>query len=91
MKIQEFKAWFEGFTENLEGTPNEMQWKKIQKRVKEIDDAPITERIFIDRYWKQYEKIYPEWPNYYRTVCGGNPKTYSSSTAMYALGKADAA
>jgi len=57
MTLSEFKAWFEGFTDNMDGQPTAKQWKKIQKRVSEIDGDPITERIFIDRYW-------PTWPRY---------------------------
>ncbi len=58
MTPQEFKAWFDGYTENISKTPTQKQWKRIQERVGEIDGVPVTEQIFIDRYWYTY------WPNY---------------------------
>ena len=33
MTLSEFKAWFEGFTEDMEGPPNEKQWKRICERL----------------------------------------------------------
>lgn len=57
MTLSEFKAWFEGFTETLEGPPNAKQWKRIQARVKEISGQPITERVYIDRY-RDYFRSY---------------------------------
>lgn len=50
MTLSEFKAWFEGFTETLEGPPDAKQWKRIQARVKEITGNPITERVYIERW-----------------------------------------
>lgn len=52
MTLSEFKAWFEGFTENMDGPPSADQWKRIKKRVKEIDWTP--RHIFIDRYVHPY-------------------------------------
>lgn len=50
MTLSEFKAWFEAFTESMDGPPSHKQWERIQARVKEISGSPITERVFIDRY-----------------------------------------
>lgn len=104
MTPSEFKSWFEGFTEALTGVPTKAQWARIKERVAEIDGKPITERVFIDRYWGPYYN----WPPYYpygigssktpqvwtnwRTVPSGNNTggSYCSNTAMYAAGKADA-
>lgn len=36
MTLPEFKAWFEGFTETMEGPPNEKQWARIQERIAEV-------------------------------------------------------
>lgn len=33
MNAVEFKAWFEGFTENMEGPPNAKDWKKICEKI----------------------------------------------------------
>lgn len=56
MNLSEFKAWFEGFTEDMDGPPNAKQWKRIKARVKEIDGTAITYPVFIDR-WRPY------WPS----------------------------
>jgi len=40
MTPSEFKAWFDGFTEALEGVPSEKQWERIKARVAEIDGKP---------------------------------------------------
>ncbi len=68
MNLPEFKAWFEGFTENISGVPSVKQWKRICSRVKQIKgEEPTTERVFIDRYIRPY---YPQpywsypWGNY---------------------------
>lgn len=54
MTLAEFKAWFEGFTEDLEGAPNEKQFAKIKQRVAEIDGTPVNPvviREYIRPYW----------------------------------------
>lgn len=59
MNLPEFKAWFEGFTENLDTTPNAKQWKRIQAKVAEIKDAPpTTYPVFLDRW------VGPHWPHW---------------------------
>jgi hypothetical protein len=71
----EFKAWFDGFTEAFENRiPTKAQWTRIKDRVAEIDGKSITERVYVDRYWPQYYP-YTARPVYY----GMN----SSSTAAY--------
>ena len=38
MTIAEFKAWFEGFSENItEEGPNPYQWTRIQERLAEVE------------------------------------------------------
>ena len=59
MTLQESKAWFEGFTECMDSTPNEKQWKRIQKRVGEINGETTTYPIYIDRYVRPYN--WPQW------------------------------
>jgi hypothetical protein len=58
MTLAEFKAWFNGFTESMEGVPTKKQWERIQARVAEIDDKPVTYPVFIDRYYQPYA---PHW------------------------------
>lgn len=39
MTVQEFKAWFQGFTEGFEGKiPSKAQWNRIQAQVEKIDN-----------------------------------------------------
>jgi hypothetical protein len=58
MTLNEFKAWFEGFTESMAGPPDAAQWKRIKARVKEITGNPVTERIFVDRYVEPYRRYF---------------------------------
>jgi len=51
MTLSEFRAWFEGFTEEMDEAPSKKQWERIKKRVKEIDGTTTTERVFVERYW----------------------------------------
>lgn len=68
MKLDEFKAWFEGFTEGLEGAPTAKQWKRIKERVGEIDGMAISYPVYVDRYWPA---LGPALPGYWlRPYCG---------------------
>ncbi len=58
----EFKAWFDGFTEAFDGkVPSKPQWIRIRERVAEIDGRAITERVFVDRWWPYVHHHYPYW------------------------------
>lgn len=70
MTPSEFKAWFDGFTEALDGTPSKAQWARIKARVAEIDGRAVTREVFVDRYW----------PLYYQSQ--NRPWTYMSGTAQ---------
>lgn len=97
----EFKAWFDGFIEAIDKQPTQKQWARIKERVAEIDGKPITERVYVDRYWSPYVSNGPTWinPNYRSGYVGGisvsnttsSTPALNSSVAMNALGKADAA
>lgn len=57
MHLSEFKAWFEGFTEEMKGPPTEKQWRRIRKAVEEISADYTPAPIFVDRYvrpWRRY-------------------------------------
>jgi hypothetical protein len=98
MTLSEFKAWFEGYTEDLVGAPTEQQFARIKEKVKAIDGAPTTYPIFVDRWWPQ-QPITPYWSTISGVAYGnapvvcnvadGNPG-FDSHAAMFALGKADA-
>lgn len=65
MTLAEFKAWFEGFTETLEGQPNKKQWERIKERIAQIDGAFLTrEVVYRDRYWPTYVNTHP-WHSVY--------------------------
>lgn len=61
MTPAEFKAWFDGFTEALDGIPSEAQWKRIKERVAAIDGHAVTQQVFVDRYWPRRW----DWAPYY--------------------------
>jgi len=54
MNLQEFKAWFEGFTENMSGVPSAKAWSRIKARVGDITEKPTEVRYFYDHYWRPY-------------------------------------
>jgi len=86
MTPNEFKAWFDGFTEAFSGTPTKAQWARIKARVAEIDGQPITERVFVDRWWPyytslaQYHQISPQFYPYWS--CGSNLQQAQSANAL---------
>ncbi|PDT47317.1 hypothetical protein CO661_14135 [Sinorhizobium fredii] len=83
MTLAEFKAWFEGFTEDMDGAPNEKQWKRIKARVKDIDGVAITKTVFIDRYVTPYR---PYWST--DMVFGASGGVPVGTTCMNAVGEA---
>lgn len=75
MTLNEFKAWFEGFTEDMDGAPSEKQFEKIKTKVAEIDDKPIEKQVFIDRYHHYWPRHYPIWNQPYVSYSGGAVNT----------------
>jgi hypothetical protein len=71
MTLQEFKAWFDGFTENMSETPTKLQWDRIKSRVKGINNVAVTYPVLIDRYWPN---IYPHYigPPLPQLICNTN-------------------
>lgn len=65
MQLSEFKAWFEGYTEGLEGAPTKAQFErikeKVKEKVKEISGTPITSTVYIDRYYEPYRRYWASW------------------------------
>lgn len=96
MTPQEFKAWFEGFTEAFAGVPTKAQWARVKERVSEIDGKPVTERVFVDRYWPTYINQYPPYPRpYWQATCGAysaasganNAATYLAAVGQNTVGQ----
>jgi hypothetical protein len=77
MNLSEFKHWFEGFTDNLDGVPSKKAWEKIRAKIGEIKDAPATSYpVFIDRYRPYfYRDFYATW--------GGNSGGVGLATTTY--------
>ena len=96
MIVSEFKAWFGGFTEGMDGPPDAKQWKRIQKRVGEIDGTQITEKIYVDRFVRPYREYRPYWgtpvdPWHIPPVtCGGVDPQKFESDPMYGAGRIEA-
>ena len=97
MTLAEFKAWFQGFTENMDGDrPTAKQWKRIKARVKDIDGTPITPVIF-ERYVRRYEPYWTsqttEWLSAGRMSASGKSDVsnkWHGASAMAALGQNEA-
>ena len=98
MTLSEFKAWFDGYTENMDGTPDTKQWKRIKKVVKDIDGNTVSWPVYVERYWPAYQPR-PYWwtttgtslQNQNDTISNCVVTTSDTVKAMYAAGKADAA
>jgi hypothetical protein len=81
MKLNEFKAWFEGYTEGMDGAPSKKQWERIKEQVAAIDGIPITERVYIDRYWPR-----TIWNSPYNTYGAGVATSYSDTLQRSVFG-----
>lgn len=73
MTPNEFKAWFDGFTEAFSGCPTKAQWARIKERVSDIDGKATTHTVYVDRYVRQY----PYWQLLGTGVC--NNAVYGTS------------
>lgn len=78
MTLSEFKAWFEGYTEGLEGAPTKAQFDRIKAKVGEITGAPVTYPIYVDRWVQPYR---PYWDRYWATLGGTTGGATWSSAA----------
>lgn len=76
MTLQEFKNWFDGFQEGIDGVPNKKQWTRVCERIAEIDGNVTTEIVFRERYWWP-PLPYPWWAS--GTVTAGSTGSTSSS------------
>lgn len=89
MTPSEFKAWFDGFTEAFEGRiPIKAQWSRVKERVAEIDGKPVTERIYLDRYWPTIYPPYQTYPRYvtYGGTSSGVTTLTGNASQQYAAG-----
>ncbi len=47
MKIKEFKAWFEGYSENIPDSPNAEQWERIKDVVSNLEEFVTQNQVAI--------------------------------------------
>lgn len=94
MTLAEFKAWFEGFTEDMDGAPSKKQWERIKARVSEIDGVAVTRTVFVDhyipagrRYW--WENPVVTWGSTTNIPLTTTGQSFNSHAAMLDLGKAE--
>lgn len=92
MNLPEFRAWFEGFTENMTGAPTERQWERIKEEIENISSEPSSGQDLYDRL-DRYKVTpynpngYPNLPHYpgiptpYNPTCGGVSYTANSDDA----------
>lgn len=81
MTLSEFKAWFEGFTENLGDAPTKVQFDKIKAKVAEITGTPITHTVYVDRYVQPYRQYWDRVWTMGNISGGVVPLSYSSLAA----------
>jgi hypothetical protein len=79
MTPSEFRAWFEGFTEDMTGAPNKKQWERIKDRVGEITGQTVSYPVYIDRY------VAPVRPYWDRVWCGVGGSVLGSAGGGIAL------
>lgn len=101
MTLAEFKAWFEGYTEDMDKAPTEKQWKRIKKRVAEIDGTPITREVWVERYRPWYYPSITAFGSSSTTTTIPSTDTiimnanlasqFDNAQSMFALGKSEAA
>jgi hypothetical protein len=95
MTPQEFKAWFEGFSEGIEGTPTQAQWKKVCERVKAIVPAPpVSYPVYVERYWPgwPYHRAYVPYPGslYQGAMCQSQQyQGYNQATGLQNVAQAN--
>lgn len=84
MTLSEFKAWFEGFSEGVNGTPTPEQWGKIKARVEKIDGTQTSQHVFYHQYWPYRSPFRWEWNDPYAryglTSAGGTWTLNNSQT-----------
>lgn len=91
MTPSEFKAWFDGFTEEMKGQPTKAQWTRIKERVAQIDGKAVTEYRYYHDYWPRYWAVYNTTPTYTGGIGSTSSNAvYCSNSAMYVLGQAEA-
>jgi len=87
MTLQEFKAWFEGYTECMEDRPTEKQWARIKERVSRIDGVQTTIHHYHDRYSPYWSVI--GMPQYMSSTIQTGNNAVIPANAFQAIGTTD--
>jgi hypothetical protein len=91
MTLQEFKAWFDGFTENINGVPSKKQWERIKERDGQINGVAVTREVYYE-WWPRYWTTAPVWINTpTSSTTDAGSITTSSTSYMLQLGQAESA
>ncbi len=81
MTMSEFRMWLEGFEESIDGAPTKVQWKKITKKLAEVepDSYPVHPAPFYpmwERHWTN-----PYGPHFvYTSPSTGDPLPFIGQT-----------
>lgn len=77
MKAEEFKAWFDGYTEALGNRmPTKAQWTRIKERIAEIDGTSVT-RHYYHEHWPYVYLNGTSLPNRWVTYSTSNTASTS--------------
>lgn len=71
MTPNEFKAWFDGFSDAINGAPNEEQFERIKEQVGKIaDSAPtlVGDRYYLPTDLPRLDNPHVNWPHWYTTI-----------------------
>ena len=79
MKLDEFKAWLEGFEEAISGSPNKAQWTKIKARLASVDN--ISDVQVIEKHYRDWNPYRPYWSTGGAVWMGSTNLAGSSVTA----------
>ena len=90
MKIDEFKAWLDGYSEAIHGAPNEQQWDRIKAQIGTLVDAVKLVPYDIRPIPCGQEPAIPYWPYIhpapvipYPVTCGTSfPWPYTATSGL---------
>lgn len=73
MTPAEFKAWFEGFCEAIDGAPTEEQFAKIREKVSELSSVEYVPPHWPSKPWEPQKDVSPFEPTVIWTDPGTAP------------------
>ena len=84
MTPNEYKAWLDGFSEGIKGSPTKEQWEKIKNKTMELHDSGYQYPVYFPLYQPAptYQPIYPSWGTYTVGAGGGVCETYGGGSPI---------